>query len=329
MRIRTIMCPALAALVCQLATAAIAADCGQLRLLNTVQMVPTSSGLDIVPLQVNGSDQQFLFDTGGNTTMITREAAEKLHLRIQPTYMGMVNVAGGETMDRAFIDDLQVGRLHGKDLKFPIAPFKNIDGVLSLNFMLPYDIDVDFGTDKLNFFSQDHCPGGVLYWKAGAVTAVPFAMEDGHIVIPVTLDGQSARAIIDTGASGTILRMDVARERYKLIPGDEATPEIEKKPDADSTEPRRYSHRFKALAFGDIAVNNLPIGIMEDVWKRDAGSNQLVGDRTRTEKDRVALLPEMIVGMNVMRKLHIYFAFAERKMYISAASTGPEQSDKN
>jgi hypothetical protein len=36
----------------------------------------------------------------------------------------------------------------------------------------------------------------------------------------------------------------------------------------------------------------------------------------------VNLLPELLLGMNVMRKLHIYFAFAERKMYISAASTG-------
>ena len=47
-------------------------------------------------------------------------------------------------------------------------------GLFSLNYMLLYDMDVDFGSDKLRFFAQDHCPGGKLYWKApGAVGTVP------------------------------------------------------------------------------------------------------------------------------------------------------------
>lgn len=301
--------------------AAHAADCGQLQLVNTVQMNQTSSDVDVVPLRINGSDQEFIFDTGGNTTMITKEVAEKLRLRVVPTYRGMVNVAGGGTADTAFIDDFELGRLHGKNLKFPIAPFQNIDGVLSLNFMLPYDVDVDFGTDKLNFFSQDHCPGGVQYWKADAVAAVPFTLEDGHIAVAVTIDGQPVNAIIDTGATDTIMRLDIARQRYKLTPGDEATPQAERNQDADPKAPKFYTHTFKTLAFGSIEVNNPHIGIMEDVWKRDASRKQLISNRTKTDKDVVSLLPELIVGMNVMRKLHIYFAFAERKMYISAAST--------
>jgi predicted aspartyl protease len=302
--------------------AAQAADaCGQLTLVNSVKMIrPDDGGSDLVPLQINGVDQQFLFDTGGVTTMMTRESAEKLKLRIQPTYMEITNVAGGSTADRAFVDQFQLGRLHGKDMKFPIAPFKGIDGILSLNFLLPYDADVDFGTDTLNFFSQDHCPGDVIYWKADPVAVVPFDIGNSHIEVRVTLDGEQLWAIIDTGASDTVLRNDLARSRFKLTLGDAATPQEQGSPDADPHLPKVYTHTFKTLEFGSIQLGNPHITILEDVYKRDAGNNQLVGDRTKTDRDATSLLPEVIIGMNVLRKLHVYFAFKERKMYISAAS---------
>jgi predicted aspartyl protease len=316
-----IRCIVVLAVLCGISPgAAQAADCGSLQIVNSVQMTPIDGGSDLVPLQINGADQMFIFDTGGATTMITREAAEKLKLRIQPTYMETINVAGGGTADRAFIDQFQLGRLHGKDMKFPIAPFKGIDGVLSLNFMLPYDVDVDFGTDMLNFFSQDHCPGGVLYWKADTVAVMPFSIEDSHIEVPVTLDGNPLRAVIDTGATNTTLRMDLARSQYKLTMGDAASPEIERA--ADDHGPKAYAHIFQTLAFGPIEVKHPRVIVLEDVWKRDAAFSPLTGDRTKTDKDVVTLLPEVLIGMNVLRKLHVYIAFKERKLYLSAASAG-------
>jgi predicted aspartyl protease len=304
MRNYAIICLLLAALACSLGTSARAADCGQLQLLNSVQMIRATDGRDFVPVKVNGGDLQFMIDTGGETTQITREAAEKLHLRIQPTYVGMVNVAGEVAADRAFIDELEVGKLHDKDLKFPIVPFKDMDGILSLNFMLPYDIDIDFGTDKLNFFSQDHCPGGVQYWKADAVAVVPFSIKGGHIVVSLTLDGRQTDAIIDTGARFTVMRMDVARQTFQLKPGDEATPEIGKVPDNDYRTPRSYTHIFKTMAIGPVEAHNVGVAILKG-----------------------SFLGETLVGMDVLRKMHVYFAFAERKMYISAASPAP--ADKN
>jgi predicted aspartyl protease len=318
MQIRKIVCLALAALPC-LASAAHAADCGSLQMVNTIQMNRRPSDVNTVPVQINGSDLEFIFDTGGFTTAISKEVAEKLQLHVVPSNTGMVNLAGGESTGVAKIDDYVIGRLRGKDLTFPIAPFSGLDGIFSLNFMRPYDIDVDFGTDKLNFFSQEHCPGGVLYWKAAAVDTVPFKIEGGHIAIPVMVDGQRVKAIIDTGASDTVMSQAIARKQYKLTFGDEATP-LESSTDADPKAPKVYSHIFKTLSFGAINVNNPHITIIEDVWKRDAGTAQYVGNRTITEKDMVQLVPELIVGMNVLRKLHVYFAFGEGNMYISPAS---------
>ena len=33
-------------------------------------------------------------------------------------------------------------------------------------------------------------------------------------------------------------------------------------------------------------------------------------------------MPELIIGMNVLRKLHVYMAFGERRLYVSPASAG-------
>lgn len=297
-----------------------AADCGPLKLVNTVQMERDGANIDSVPIRINGVEQQFVFDTGGFTTSISRDAAEKLKLPIRPSYMEMVNVAGGSTSDAASITEFTIGRLHGEKATFPMAPFKGIDGIFSLNFMRPYDVDVDFGTDKLNFFSQDHCPGAVVYWKTDVVEAIPFKISAGHIFVPVTLDGNRLQAMVDTGATRTTLRLDLARSFYRLTLGDDETPQLEAGENPDPKSPKVYKHVFKTLSFGAIDVNNPAAMILEDVWKRDAGHAQLVGNRSKTEQDITALLPELVLGMNVMRKLHIYFAFGENKMYISLAS---------
>ena len=54
---------------------------------------------------------------------------------------------------------------------------------------------------------------------------------------------------------------------------------------------------------------------------RNESRQQLVGNRARLEKDLIKM-PELIIGMNVLRKLHVYMAFGERRLYVSPASAG-------
>src|SRR5262249_41517930 len=164
---------------------------------------------DLIPLQINGSELKFLFDSGGVTTMIDRKAAEELKLPIRQGNMEFYDVTGNISRDQVSVSEFTLGYMRGKDFTFPVSPMGGHSGIFSLNFMLPYDVDVDFGNDMLNFFAKDHCPGGVLYWKASAVAVLPITVQDGHMTIPVTLGGQTFKAIIDTGAFDSTLRMDI------------------------------------------------------------------------------------------------------------------------
>jgi tetratricopeptide (TPR) repeat protein len=54
---------------------------------------------------------------------------------------------------------------------------------------------------------------------------------------------------------------------------------------------------------------------------RNAGLTPLVANRAKTERDLVNE-PELIIGMDVLRRLRLYLALREGKMYVSP-STGP------
>jgi predicted aspartyl protease len=304
-------------------SAAFAADCGPLKIVNKIQMQREGSGArDLIPLKINGSDLQFLFDSGGVTTMIGRKTAEDLKLPIRQGNMEFYDLTGNISRDQASVSEFTLGYMRGKDFVFPVAPMGGLGGIFSLNFMLPYDVDVDFGNDVLNFFDKDHCPGGVLYWKASAVAVLPITVQQGHITVPVILDGQTFKAVIDTGAHSSTLRMDIAQRNYNLQPGDTDTPEAGVLNGDKGL--KTYAHIFKTLAFGDINVSNPHMTIIPDAVNRHGDTAEQTGNRAKLVRDEI-VGPEMLIGMNILRHLHLYMAFGERKMYISPASPGAAQ----
>jgi predicted aspartyl protease len=314
MKFRTILGAALLALAD--IHGANAAECGPLRIVNKVQMQRIGPR-DLIPLSINDSALLFLFDTGGVTTMIGRERAEELKLPVRQGNLEFYDLTGNISRDQATVSQFTLGAMHGKDFNFPVAPMTGLDGIFSLNFMLPYDVDVDFGTDILNFFDKDHCEGGVLYWKAPAVAVLPITVQNGHMTIPATLDGRTYKALIDTGADRSTLRTDIAQRAYDLEMGSPDTPQSDiLNGDKDL---KVYSHVFKSLTFGDINVSNPHITIIPDAMNRKGDTAQQTGKRSRLVRDEI-VGPEMLIGMNVLRHLHIYMAFGERKMYISPAS---------
>ena len=85
------------------------------------------------------------------------------------------------------------------------------------------------------------------------------------------------------------------------------------------TSLKTYKHLFKTLAFGGVTVDNPELDLIPNAMGRDADRAQLVGDRTKTEKDLLDV-PDVTIGMDVLRKLHIYMALKEEKLYITEAS---------
>ena len=279
--------------------------CGPPGQINSVQMTRLSSTVDLVPLTIAGVRKNFLFDTAGTYTAIRASVAQSLKLAIhQSAYRGIVDMMGQRSFQVATLPHFELGRMQRDNVTVMIATemdglaMEGADGIYALDLAGAADMDVDFGTDMLSFYAPDHCPGPPSDWKMPARAVLPLTLKDNRITVPVTLDGQDYNAIVDTGSENASLQISAAdlQRLYGLTPGSDDTPEGR----PVNGIIKAYHHNFKSLALGDVRIANPRLTIIPAPQGPATGS--------------------VIIGMNVLRKLHIYMAFKEGKMYISPAS---------
>jgi predicted aspartyl protease len=268
----------------------------------------------LVPVTINGTQKQFLLDTGGAITQISPAAVKELNLPLRDTGIKLLDLYGNASSGAAKIDDFAVGRLHAREQVFPISTFDStlVAGIFAADFMGEYDVELDFAGGKMNYFSRDHCEGKVVYWPAAAIAAVPITFVDQHLHLDVTLDGRHIKAMIDTGAPNTTLTIDEARRVFGITP--EGAADLDKNGGA-------FEHVFQKLSFEGLEVGNPHISIIPDkIGSKDPNNGFVTGTRTQKVDDRDASAPTMLIGMNILSKLHLYVAFRENKIYITPAS---------
>jgi predicted aspartyl protease len=306
------------------------ADCPPLTLITSVEMRFGNDNRVYVPVKINGTDKTMLVDTGGFFTEITSAAAAEMNLQTRHTGVEVVGLAG-DTTDTAVTTSFALGNLRASSMDFMIMPgghqlaadVEGAAGILAPNLLRSYDADFDFGNRKFNLLSQDHCEGKVIYWPADAVAVVPISLDSGgSINFPVELDGVNLNAILDTGASESVLNLDVATDRFNIHPGDSDTPAAGHMQGRDKAT--TYTHRFKSLSFEGIAIGNPSFRIIPDLVRYKMHNPlDTVSNDTHIKDPSYKTLDDMIVGMDVLRRLHVYVAYKEKKLYITPASPAP------
>lgn len=302
---------------------ALAETC-QLAKIASFDISQDSEGVVTIPVAVNGTSEKFLVDTGGAYSMISRQVAEALHLKPRHIRSAELYMADGTFLNQlVIVDTLGIGVTRATNVALVLEPLKSrtgaetFAGILAPDYLPNFDLDFDFAHNKLNFFSPDHCEGRAVYWSL-AYAAVPFSRSawDNQITVPVTLDGHDFTAIVDTGASDTLLSAKAARNFYDLTLG---APGMEPVPGAGGDALVPFRHRFKSLTLNGIAVNNPMIGILRDEAEKSFW-NHHNGKEDRDPIYGLRFQPERVtIGMNVLRKLHLYIAYKEKTLYVTAA----------
>lgn len=309
----------------------------QLQLLNSVPMRIVNDVLT-VPSDVNGTTRQFLLDTGARANQMTDVSAKAMGLPLT-IYNGPTEISGSaaaatvsgligqdynisaspalEIYDSkgvmfktvATAHDFQLGAMATPDADFLVTdlPPPSVDGVLNIRMFHRFDLDLDFVDRKFNTFSQDHCRGQVLYWRAPGVTRLPILTRDSRIVTRVTLDGKELTAFVDTGSRTSALSFDAAKRLFDMHPdlpgagGQGANPV-----------------RFKTLSFGTVAIGNPQIVLTPGILVRGANPNPRTGSRIRS--DAADAQPDMLIGMDILKLLHLYVALGEQSLYVTQGS---------
>ena len=303
-----------------------AADCAPLQIKNTVKMEPIERyGLMVVPITLDGVEKKFLFDTGGAINSISRAGAKDLNLPEFHSNYRMSDLYGEDSDTFIQVHDVTFGAAKTSGVQLQLMGnfgFKNgnapFDGILANGYFARDDLDLDFGARRVNFFSADHCEGKVVYWPHQVLSIVPVKLEQGHIDLPVTLDGHPLRALMDTGATRTVLNLSRAEMKLNFAP-DASPPPGNLKDDAGA---QRYPRRFSELSFEGVTVAN-PVIIIQPLLSGGSDNRATLGSRAQHMDDETnRLAPDMIIGMDVLRHLHIYLATGEEKLYITEATPG-------
>ncbi|HTQ15589.1 MAG TPA: aspartyl protease family protein [Rhizomicrobium sp.] len=320
-----------------LATPAVADDCKPLTIVTSVDIQVTRPRAAVfAPVTMDGVQKMLLVDTGGAFGEITKDTADELKLDREPVNVAVVDVSGEASYEAGRVKDLTIGNLHASNVDFIIArhnPFGEgngvIAGILAPDFLMNYDVEFDFGAGKMTLLSPDHCPGKVVYWPAAAVAIVPIHVaKGGHVALPVTLDGQRITAMLDTGASDTIVNLGTAEEKYGLAPD---SPGVTPAGALNGSHGAPiWQHRFKTLAFGDengnVTVANPQALLVPNLQgsRHETEGTLQNGTRLKPKDNEQIGLPDMLLGMSVLRHLHIYIAYGEQRLYVTAASAPPK-----
>jgi predicted aspartyl protease len=302
-----------------LAAPALAGDCSPLQMKNTIKLEPAAGGVMLVPITLNGREKKFLLDTGGGLNSVSEQVVQELKLVDYHSRYHTVDLHGNASDSFVQVESVILGRAQGGGIQFQVAPNLPFDGILSTGIFLHDDVDIDFGAKRLNLFSTDHCPGRVVYWPHAALSVVPVSLERGHIEVPVSLDGHSLTATLDTGSSLTELDLDRAKRKLGFSP--DAFVPAGGPP--DNPERQIYPRRFATLALNGISVANPWILIRPLTFSGGKNNPVMLGSRARHFDDEVnRMKPDMIIGMDILHHLHLYLAMDEEKLYVTEATEG-------
>ena len=186
----------------------------------------------LVEIQVDGSREEFLLDTGLSLELVTPALRERLHLASGEKVEG--STAGGTTnyevveLRDAKVGDIPLPPLHATIADFPMEHIDkqhDVTGMLGLEFVRLFDVELDCLKNRFRLWRRGD---GVERARRTDMIEIP-ALFDGS-VLAVRVVGNPRRhsdephqpflGIVDSGASLTVLTTEAARlAGLEVVPG--------------------------------------------------------------------------------------------------------------
>jgi hypothetical protein len=309
-----------------LSSAAQAQTCGPLKRAISLDLSPAPGGGPrfTLPVSVNGAPKVFLLNTAVENSRIARGTVNEMGLKTATANnIRFLDSSGGSHNAYKVIVDLGIGQVSVKQNEMLIEENGGpVGGIFAPDLMQNFDIEMDFAGRKLNYFLTDHCDGKVVYWPNSGIASVAFRGWVQHggaldpMTIPVSIDGHEVIARINTGTGPNVLDSDTARELLDLTPDSPGAVPLGA---LDSNPAHRiFGYTFKTLAIGGVTISNPRFTVRPDLIGKKAAEMISADSHVRRVTDH--FLPTMEIGMDVLRRLHLYVAAKEQKLYLTLAA---------
>ena len=296
-----------------LSTAQAAEDC-RLKQVAAIPVTIGSGGRILLDVSIDDHPVKLLLDTGATFSLLDRGFVEQAGLTLFDTRTLGYGLTGHGISQATRVSTLKLGNYVSRNGDFAVGNGTGgRDGVVGLfgaDYLSNYDVEIDLAAHRLVLYSQDHCSGNVVYW-AKEYFRLPLSLTPGkRLDADIEINGKPLRALIDTGASRDALRLAVARRLFDIDPDAEGV-QHRKAQGIDGTVDG-FNHVFESLTFGDITLHNTNIAI-EDIDAAKGALNKGTHLSGRIDQE------DMLIGMTLLHKLHLFIAYSEPALYFTVA----------
>ena len=256
-----------------------------------------------IAMALDGKPVTMMLDSGATGLVISSEAAARLGLRHRPDMQASSSGLGGMVYRRVFeVGSVTIGSQTETKAALAVemtdaqAAGRGFDGIVGMRPFDQNDIEIDFRARTLRLYRARFCPSGAPPWS-GQFATVPRSRSAQHSrwnlpMVAVRLDGRQAHALLDTGATSSV----VDRSFAQTLGAPAAPPDGARLGTArtmsETTMPM-WLHRFETAEIAGRRFSN------PQIWILDLG---MVGD--------------MIVGLDILARLRIWISSGSDTVYI-------------
>jgi hypothetical protein len=260
------------------------------------------TGRPLVTITAGGQPLTLVIDTEAPFSTITAEAAARLNGKMHPTdklNFGM-RAGGKDIISYANIKNIEIGRIQMTSSDFPVLPVgppaRNDDGDLGLDILQNFDVEFDFLNGSMKLFAHYDCSKPPIYWSDSYGDMDLISNPFHYIIFHAALDGKEVPTILGTAYRLTAMPRKIASDRFNIRPN---ASEGACSKDAQSGD------KFALLEIGGLSIRNPEI---------NSDCNHPLCPTAETTA------PELGIGVNHLKKLRVFLAWKQRKIYFTPAT---------
>lgn len=263
----------------------------------------TMSGLrPLVPVKINGVQSRFLADSGAFMSTITWKAATDAGVRGRGTLKGVQGVSGEAAVDVGVANSFELAGIPFGSVTLLIGADViggDAAGLLGQNFLGQLDVEYDLANGVIRLFKADGCDDAFLaYWatdkRAGMLPMAARSRRKPDIIVTAAVNGEPIRALLDTGASVSMLRLSAA-SRAGIKTSSEGVHSTDALLGISGRSVQTWLAPVASFAFGDEEVRNTRLRI-SDVNLEDA---------------------DMIIGADFFLSHRVFVSNSQRRLYFT------------
>ncbi|MBB6187701.1 aspartyl protease family protein [Rhodanobacter sp. MP7CTX1] len=273
-------------------------------------------------VKINGNNTRFILDTGAFFNIMSSANASSLGLKLQSAPFGyrVSGIGGAASVQQAHVKEFGILDMTLKNVDFIVGGTDAGNGLLGANLLDFADLEIDLAHGKLTLFKVDHCDKESLaYWvKDGKYNVADIEPADNQFdrrtFFTVTINGKKARAVLDSGASATVLTRDAA-ERAGI---DFNAPDVK-------------------VGSSGIGIGARPVKTWTvNIDSFSVGSETIQHSQMQVIDGRIGDRTDMLLGVDFLLAHHMFIANSKRKAYFTynggrvfTFATAPGDSDRS